>query len=70
MSTYTANSGGIGAAAEAMTLLLGLLAAVLSAIVTTVTLRRRRPSVDRFKPSVLQRVVERHEKENQNLGRG
>lgn len=53
-----------------MTLLLGLLAAVLSAIVTTVTLRRRRPSVDRFKPSVLQRVVERHEKENQNLGRG
>lgn len=47
--------------------LLGMLALVVA--IAVVAHRQRQPSVDHFKPSVLQRVVERHEKEHQNLGR-
>lgn len=46
---------------------LGMLALVVA--IAAVAHRHRAPVVDRFNHQALKRVVERHEKENQNLGR-
>lgn len=47
--------------------LLGMLALVVA--IAVVAHRSRSPVADRLNQSALKRVVERHEKEHQNLGR-
>lgn len=49
--------------------ILSIVGMVVLVVVITLAHRRSRPSADVLHHTVLKRVVERHEKEQQNLGR-